>query len=91
MHAIRKGWYGCIRRNGEPLGRYELTLEKDILKAQNKIFMMTGRLPQAFTYPYGSYCADTDILLKKLAFRRHSAAGTASISSPVRNRTACSA
>jgi peptidoglycan/xylan/chitin deacetylase (PgdA/CDA1 family) len=69
MHNIKKGWYGCIRRNGEPLGNYEETLKKDLLKAQNRIYMMTGFLPQVFSYPYGSYCDETDMVLKKLGFQ----------------------
>jgi peptidoglycan/xylan/chitin deacetylase (PgdA/CDA1 family) len=69
LHKIKNGRYGCIPKSSEPPDKYEAILKKDVLKAQNKIYMMTGRQPLAFSYPYGSYCDATDIILKKLGFQ----------------------
>lgn len=69
LHYINNGRRGCTQKKGEPLSKYEELFKKDILKAQNKVYMMTGNLPSTFAYPYGGYSDNTDIILKKLGFQ----------------------
>jgi peptidoglycan/xylan/chitin deacetylase (PgdA/CDA1 family) len=69
LHVIKNGRYGCEQKKGEPLTQYEALLTSDILTAQDKIIMMTGKTPSTFVYPYGKYSDTTDLILKKLGFQ----------------------
>ncbi len=69
LHRITKSLYGSAQKNGESFSDYEQRLEEDLSKAQNEIFRMTGMTPTTFTYPYGKFNDNTDIILKNMGFK----------------------
>jgi peptidoglycan/xylan/chitin deacetylase (PgdA/CDA1 family) len=69
LHTVRNGRYGCVRKKDEPLTAYEEVLRMDILKAQGKIYSMTGRIPTTYTYPFGRYNDETDTILRELGIQ----------------------
>ena len=69
LHRITKSLYGSAQKNGESFSDYEQRLEEDLSKAQNEIFRMTGMTPTTFTYPYGKFNDNTDIILRNMGFK----------------------
>lgn len=69
LHKVCNGRYGCGQKYNESLEQYEQVLSKDIVTLQDKITVATGVTPNTFTYPYGKYNDNTDMILKKLNFK----------------------
>lgn len=69
LHATTKGRIGCMQKSGESLTQYESTIIDDVSKLQEEIALMTGIIPNTFTYPYGRSSKDTDAILKELGFK----------------------
>lgn len=69
LHKIGKGRTGCGQNKSEPLPEYNKMLKEDIEKAQDRIYEMTGAVPNTFTYPYGKYNDNTVEIIKNLGFR----------------------
>jgi peptidoglycan/xylan/chitin deacetylase (PgdA/CDA1 family) len=69
LHKYTKNRVGCMQKRNESDSDYEKLLCEDVLRLQNKITSMTGHTPTAFSYPYGRFCDNTDILLKKMGFK----------------------
>lgn len=69
LHKVNKGRYGCYIMQNEPFEDYEQVLTKDITTLQSKIESAINFTPNTFTYPYGKYCNDTEVVIKKLGFK----------------------
>lgn len=69
LHGHSQGAWGCDRRSGESKEDYFQRLAGDVMLAQERIWTETGRLPAAFTYPYGRYSALSEEVLWELGFR----------------------
>ncbi|MBQ7654342.1 MAG: polysaccharide deacetylase family protein [Clostridia bacterium] len=62
----RKGASQCA---GEDFDSYRESLDSDLSKLQNKIYEISGYMPTAFTYPFGSYSKDSTDILVQLGFK----------------------
>ena len=69
LHNNKNGRYGCFQKTCESHEQYKAILSEDIMKLQEKIESVVGAAPNTFTYPYGKYCDETDIILKELGFK----------------------
>jgi len=69
LHKKEGGRKGCRRKDGEDYGAYEKMLMKDLEALQTRIEEVSGKRPQCFTYPFGSYCTTTDEVLRKMGFK----------------------
>jgi len=69
MHKNTGGRNGCCRKKSESAEDYERVLTDDVEKLQEKLEQISGVRPECFTYPFGSMCKDSDIVLKKLGFK----------------------
>lgn len=69
LHKVCKGRYGCGQMYNESLEHYEQILTDDLQPFQEKIASVTNVAPNTFTYPYGKYNDNTDMVLKKLNFK----------------------
>ncbi|MPM31073.1 hypothetical protein SDC9_77626 [bioreactor metagenome] len=67
LHSI-KGRFGCLQLSSESFEHYEQVLTDDIEKLQNELLIITGSLPNTFTYPYGKKSDSTEKVIKKLGF-----------------------
>lgn len=68
MHTYDKGRRGAMQRKGESNEDYQLVLDGDVARLQQKILKETGRLPDTFAYPFGFLNENSDQFLKKLGF-----------------------
>jgi peptidoglycan/xylan/chitin deacetylase (PgdA/CDA1 family) len=68
LHGWGRGRTGCVQKYGESAEAYGEALTDDLLRAQARIYEMTGRAPRAFVYPYGKYNDNTNGVLKQLGF-----------------------
>ena len=69
LHKISNGRYGCYQKKNESFILYEEFLSKDILTLQEKVKEVINFEPNTFTYPYGRYNENTNIIIKKLGFK----------------------
>lgn len=60
---------GSMQNSGESLEEYKMLLKDDIGNFQEKIFEMTGKKPNTFTYPYGLISKNSKEILKSMGFR----------------------
>jgi len=70
LHKYTKSRIGCMQRSNESDADYEKILTEDIGMLQEKITSMTGYTPTTFAYPYGAFCKNTEVVLKKLGLRQ---------------------
>ena len=68
LHKLN-GRAGCSIKKGEDTENYKKMLEQDLQKAQDILKEKTGYTPVIFTYPYGSSCAASREVVKKLGFK----------------------
>jgi peptidoglycan/xylan/chitin deacetylase (PgdA/CDA1 family) len=68
LHTSKSERIGCMQADGESFSTYEEVLTADIQKLQDEISAATSTMPTTFTYPYGEFSENTDIILKKLGF-----------------------
>ena len=69
LHKMSNGRIGCMQCHAESAEKYEQLLTDDITKLQNKIFESTGKSPNTFTYPYGKFNNNSELIMKKLGFK----------------------
>jgi peptidoglycan/xylan/chitin deacetylase (PgdA/CDA1 family) len=69
MHKVSNGRYGCGQMYHESLTDYKRVISEDVTTLQNKIELMTGDVPNTFTYPFGKYNDNTENILKELGFK----------------------
>lgn len=69
LHKICKGRYGCSQLVNETFSQYEDFIEEDIIKLQDRINEMVNITPNTFTYPYGKYNNNTDLIIKDIGFQ----------------------
>jgi peptidoglycan/xylan/chitin deacetylase (PgdA/CDA1 family) len=69
LHKVRNGRYGCYQKYNESLTHYEEFLAADLLTLQERAKEELDYEPNTFTYPYGKFNDNTDIILKKLGFK----------------------
>lgn len=69
LHKVSNGRYGCCQKTSETITQYKTLLSDDIMKLQDEIESYIGIAPNTFTYPYGRYCNNTDVILKELGFK----------------------
>ncbi|MBE6037704.1 MAG: polysaccharide deacetylase family protein [Anaerofustis stercorihominis] len=60
---------GLLEVKGDTVEQKNRLIEEDIMKLQELITQHTGKTPDTFTYPFGSFDSDTRELIKKLGFR----------------------
>lgn len=68
-YNLHKLGTGCTQASGESFEDYEKTLTDDIGNFQKELVEKAGVEPNTFTYPFGGYSDNTDIVLKKLGFK----------------------
>lgn len=69
LHKMGKSRAGCAQGKSESLEDYNKVLSEDALKAQSRIYEMTGNMPSTFAYPYGKYNDNTVDIIKSLGFK----------------------
>jgi peptidoglycan/xylan/chitin deacetylase (PgdA/CDA1 family) len=69
LHKVCNGRYGCGQMVNEALSNYEKTITEDVLKLQDKIQYFTDEVPNTFTYPFGKYNDNTELILNNLGFK----------------------
>ncbi|HWT75413.1 MAG TPA: polysaccharide deacetylase family protein [Mobilitalea sp.] len=69
MHKVRNGRYGCSQMLNESFTDYEQFLMEDVNQLQDRIYTNTESTPNTFTYPYGKYNDNTNLILKELGFK----------------------
>lgn len=68
LHKTGKPRRGAAQRKDETTEQYFAAVGADLQKAQDRIEEMTGRRPDTFTYPFGSYSRHSEELLAQLGF-----------------------
>ncbi len=69
LHRIRNGRYGCYQMEDESPTHYEEVITEDLNTLQEKVLLVTDKIPNTFTYPYGKYNNNTENIIKKLGFK----------------------
>jgi peptidoglycan/xylan/chitin deacetylase (PgdA/CDA1 family) len=69
LHRVCSGRYGCAQKNSESMENYEKVITEDVCKLQDRASFMLNYIPNTFTYPYGRYSDNLDVILKKLGFK----------------------
>lgn len=65
LHKNTANRSGAKKKKGETLEQYSEFLSDDVSKMKEKMLKYTGRAPIAFAYPFGSYSAESEDILKK--------------------------
>jgi peptidoglycan/xylan/chitin deacetylase (PgdA/CDA1 family) len=68
MHSTKKR-KGCRKIKNESIANYKNKFESDVLKFQEKIKEHCGQTPEAFVYPFGAICRESEEILKSLGFK----------------------
>ncbi|MDF2942355.1 MAG: polysaccharide deacetylase [Herbinix sp.] len=69
LHKVCDGRYGCGQMANETISNYEKLMIEDVIILQEKIKLVTEKVPNTFTYPFGKYNDNTDTIIKKLGFK----------------------
>lgn len=69
LHKVHNGRYGCGQKDNESLSNYEKIITDDVTLFQERIESLTDCTPNTFTYPYGKYNDNTELILKKLGYK----------------------
>lgn len=69
MHKISANRKGCAKASGESKEHHRKIFTEDVKKMQSLIYENTKINADCFTYPFGSYCAETEEELKKSGFK----------------------
>jgi peptidoglycan/xylan/chitin deacetylase (PgdA/CDA1 family) len=68
LHTHTAARHGCASNKGEAPEKYRQVVGEDIMKVQNRIRTELGISPEVFTYPFGSYTAESEKLVRELGF-----------------------
>ncbi len=68
LHTHSATRRGCASNKGEASVQYRQIVGEDIMKVQNRIRTELGISPEVFTYPFGSYTAESEKLVRELGF-----------------------
>jgi peptidoglycan/xylan/chitin deacetylase (PgdA/CDA1 family) len=68
LHTYSAQRHGCASNKGEPPTQYRRIVGADIRKAQERIRTELGVAPDTFTYPFGSYTAESEKMVRELGF-----------------------
>lgn len=69
MHSTTNGRYGIGQKKNESFDVYETYLTEDVTLFNETVKLTLNTLPNTFTYPYGKYNDNSEIILKKLGFK----------------------
>lgn len=68
MHEIGKR-RGCMKNKSEDDEQYRTILTQDVVKSQTLLAESGVTPPICYTYPYGAYCPQSEVILKEMGFR----------------------
>lgn len=69
MHKIAAGRYGCGQKYNESLVDYEKALTEDVITFHKSYSLKMEGAPTTFTYPYGKYNDNSELILKNLGYK----------------------
>lgn len=69
LHTINKDRTGSMKVSGETAEHYRTVLISDTIRLQAMIDRMTGKMPEAFTYPFGLVSKDSTAIIQEIGFR----------------------
>lgn len=69
FHSNTHGRNGAKRNKNEDLEQYKTLFYNDTAKTQKTCLSKTGFAPEIYTYPFGSYSAETTDILKEMGFK----------------------
>lgn len=69
LHTYSAARHGCAGNKGEAPAQYRQIVGEDIMQAQNAIRAQLGVSPEMLVYPFGSYNAASEELIRSLGFR----------------------
>lgn len=69
LHTINSDRTASMKVNGESIEHYRTVLVSDAIRLQSLIDRVTGRLPEAYTYPFGLISKDSTAIIRELGFR----------------------
>lgn len=69
MHSTTNGRYGIGQKKNESFDVYETYLTEDVTLFNETVKLTLNTIPNTFTYPYGKYNDNSEIILKKLGFK----------------------
>ncbi len=69
MHKRTADRNGVKIKKDETVDAFRAILSDDLLKFQNKMKDVTGYVPTAFTYPYGTVSDEGEAIIKELGFK----------------------
>lgn len=69
LHKVKDGRYGSGQMKNESFSHYETIIGEDIKTLQDKITAVINNTPSTYTYPYGKYNENTNVILSNLGFR----------------------
>lgn len=69
LHKISGKRYGSGQIKGESIEDYSTVLSDDLQNLQQKVEEMIGKKPTTYTYPYGKYNNNTDVILEENGFQ----------------------
>lgn len=68
LHTFDQNRKGCAKNSWESMESYTQLLTRDVEQLQEKFARHLGTRPVTFTYPFGSYTAETCDLVRRLGF-----------------------
>lgn len=69
LHSLNNGRKGAAKKTEESQQAYETMLKKDLTALQNTLKKELGAPPQVFTWPFGAYNSDAEVMLKSMGFK----------------------
>lgn len=69
LHTINKDRTASMKVSGETAEHYRTVLISDTIRLQAMIDRMTGKMPEAFTYPFGLVSQDSTAIIREIGFR----------------------
>lgn len=69
MHSTTNGRYGCGQKKNESYEEYEKEITEDVIIFNEKVKLALNIEPTTFTYPYGKYNNNTEIIIRELGFK----------------------
>ncbi len=69
LHKISKDRSASMKVSGESIEHYRAILISDTIKLQSLMDINTGRMPTAFTYPFGLVSKDSTAIIKDIGFK----------------------
>lgn len=69
LHKIENGRKGAAKKKGESEEEYRSLLREDLEKLNAQILECTGKVPEAFIYPYGSFSDESNEIVRELGFK----------------------